>query len=162
MQWVGFAVTKDDVVLVQLSLHEDGGVTVENDVTWNLQNGERPPAYYVMFKRVADYVRDRKIDAVVLIGSSVSGHAAKLGLLTGAELRGVVAAAAASVLGRVEVHSKGTLSRASSRGRVDKYVSDESYWVGRIKSGNLRKGSREAAYAVLASAKVTDGDQEPR
>jgi hypothetical protein len=152
VKWIGLDVASKQVVVVQLFVPEEGPLVVEYDQTWPLQKGARPAAYRVMFDRLANHIRDRKIDAVAIIGSSGSKFAASLGLLESAELRGVVAAAAASVVGSVKLRAKLSLSRASSRGKVDLYTEDDTYWAAALK-GKLRKGSREAAYVVIAEAR---------
>ncbi len=78
-------------------------------------------------------------------------------LLRGAELRGVVVAAAASTTAKVIVSSKADASKNSSRGKVDKYVKDKSYWAEKT-TGKLRAGSKVAAYLVLAGSRgeITD------
>jgi hypothetical protein len=151
-KWVGFDVSPTQVVVVHLLVPTSGPLKVEADTTWPVQTGARPAAYKVLFDRVAGYLRDRRIDAVALIGSSVSGRAANDALLQGAELRGVVAAAAASVLKEVVVMKKGTMSKTSSRGKVDRYTSDDDYWNAKL-DGTLRKGSREAAYAIIVATR---------
>jgi len=151
-RWVGFDVSSKAVVVVQFGIPPTGPAVVEYDDTWNLQTGSRPVAYQVMYERVRHYLSDRAVDGVAIMGSSVSGHAASGGLLDGAELRGVVGAAAASATKNVISRSKGSLSRGSSRGKVDRYTKDEQYWTKAI-GGKLRKGSRGVAYLVLCEGR---------
>ena len=156
-QWVGFDVDKGGVTVLHLADTGSGPLTVELDETWPLQKGARSAAYHVMFQRVAGYIRDRSVDAVRVLGSAVSGHPAKLGQLQGAELRGVIMAAAASVVRDVDARSKGDLSNQSERGKVQLYTDDDEYWQAAV-AGTFRKGSREVAYLLLKEARPEDAE----
>lgn len=147
--WVGFEAKSSEVIVVHFKIGAGQPATVELDDTWPIQKGDRPQAYSVMHQRVADYLREHRIDGVVIMGSGVSGFKANKGLLQGAEVRGVVASASASTLQRVVVQSRASASKSSSRGKVDRYVSDETYWSKNIANGKLRVGSRSIAYLLL-------------
>lgn len=151
-RWVVFAASGTDVVIVDVSLPGSGPLTVNLDETWKLQ-GNDPAGYHVMYQRVSAYVRDNQIDKVVIKGSAVvPRQPAKLSLLTSAELRGVVAAAAASVLDqKVVFRTKANASRTGGERTVDEYVQDDSWWTSRL-TGAIRKGSREAAYLLMVEA----------
>lgn len=144
---VGEAVT---IVLAQVP-KDDGPVVILADSTWKLQAGERAPAYAVMHQRLVDYLHENKIDEVVVKASALpTGSGARLGLLTSAELRGVIIAAAASVCG-VRVIAKGIVSKTYGKRKVDEYIEDDGFWDKETTGGKLRKMSREAAMFVISS-----------
>jgi hypothetical protein len=148
LRCVGIVVAADHVTLVHCQC--DAKVVLENDVTWNLQDGARPKAYALMFDRLANYFQERKIDVVLVKASALGGKGVKLAHLEAAELRGVVQAAAAASSG-VEVRTprKANLSRTFGDRKVDEYLADDAYWLKAVEGG-LRKGSREAALLVLS------------
>jgi len=153
-RWVGFEVKSGTVIIVQFLVPIDGPIDVELDATWKLQTGPRHAAYHVMYERIRGHLHEREIDRVAVMGSAVSGFPAKQVDLDAAELRGVVIAASAAVVPRVVTPTKGSLSRKSSRGKVDYYTEDDAYWKAMIKGGTLRKGSREVAYVVASQARL--------
>lgn len=155
--WVGFDVSSNAVVVVEFHVPTSGAATVEYDDSWGLQTGRRPAAYQVMYDRVGTYLGGKTIDGVAIMGSAPSKFAATGGLLDGAELRGVVAAASAAVTKNVILRSKGSLSRSSNRGKVELYTKDDHYWTESV-NGKLRKGSREIAYLVLREARPSDAE----
>src|SRR5579863_6026948 len=95
----GIVVVGEVVTVVDAEIPDDPDalITILADDTWRLQSGQRPLAYRVLHQRCADYLRENGVDKVVIKASALPTGAAKLGLLTSAEVRGVVVAAAASV-----------------------------------------------------------------
>jgi hypothetical protein len=87
--------------------------------------------------------------STIIKGSAVSLGGTKLAHLEAAELRGVVAAALASVT-KVSYESKANISRNFGGRKVDEYLKDTSFWT-KEASGDLRVGSREAAMVILAA-----------
>lgn len=146
---VGEAVT---VVTAEIPDDPDEPVTVLADETWKLQKGAKAPAYAVLHQRCHDYLRENKVDSVVVKASALPQGAAKLGLLNSAEVRGVIVAAAASVCG-VDLLSKAVISRTYGERKVDEYIQDDEFWNENMQGGNLRKTSREAAMLIVASRK---------
>lgn len=158
-QWVGFDVSRSSVTVVHLQSAGDGPLRVELDRKWPLQSGKRADAYALMFKRVTGYLSEHHIDSVAVLASAVSGYPCKMGQLEGAELRGVVVAASATVTSHVVVRNKSDLSRNSDRGRVQHYVDDDTFWVNSL-DGKLLKGSKDIGYLLLKSAQG-DVDETP-
>lgn len=149
---VGFVVVGDVVTVVDAQIPDeaDQPVTILADDTWRLQEGPRPSAYAVLHQRCGDYLRENRIGSVVVKASALPTGAAKLGLLTSAEVRGVVVAAASSV-SDVKVISKALISRTYGERKVDEYVKDDAFWAENTAGGKLRKTSREAAMLVIAA-----------
>jgi hypothetical protein len=152
---VGFVVVGEVVTVVDAAIPGDPGepVTVLADHTWKLQKGDRAPAYAVLHQRCADYIRENKVESALVKASALPTGAARLGLLTSAEVRGVIIAAAASVCG-VKVISKALISRTYGDRKVDEYLGDDGFWDKHTKGGKLRKTSREAAMLIVSARKA--------
>lgn len=151
-RWLGICASKDSANVVDAEIPDDNGpIVVKADLTWPLQKGSRSTAYSVLHQLCADYVQENGIDAVFVKASAVTGQgAAKLGLLTGAEVRGVVMAAAGSLVPVTEI-SKGVISRTYGDRKVDEYVADDQFWNAHTTGRALRKLSREAAMLLIAA-----------
>jgi hypothetical protein len=149
---VGFVIVGEVVTVVDTEIPDaaDRPLTIVADDTWRLQRGERAPAYAVLHQRCADYLRGNGVGSVVVKASALPTGAARLGLLTSAEVRGVIIAAAASVCG-VKMISKAVISRTYGERKVDEYLQDDGFWDERTQGGKLRKTSREAAMLVIAA-----------
>jgi hypothetical protein len=144
---VGEAVTVIDTVIPNGS---DEPLTIVADATWRLQKGEKGPAYAVLHQRCSDYLRENGVGSVVVKASALPTGASRLGLLTSAEVRGVIIAAAASVC-EVKLISKAVISRTYGERKVDEYLQDNDFWDEQTQGGRLRKTSREAAMLVIAA-----------
>lgn len=151
-RWLGLSASKDGVTVVDAEVPDgDGPIVIVSDDTWKVQQGDRAAAYSVLHQICADYVRENDIAAVVVKASAVTGQgAAKLGLLSGAEVRGVVMAAAGSLCA-VKALSKAVISKTYGERKVDEYVADDAFWAEHTTGGNLRKLSREAAMLLIAA-----------
>lgn len=149
---VGLVVVGESVTVVDASIPDDPNepITILSDDTWTLQRGPRPAAYAVLHQRCADYLRENKVETAVVKGSALPTGAAKLGLLTSAEARGAILAAA-SLVCEVKVLSKAQISRTYGERKVDEYLKDDAFWDENTKGGKLRKTSREAAMLVVAA-----------
>jgi len=149
---LGLVVVGEVVTLVDAEIPDnaDDPITIIADASWKLQKGDRAPAYAVLHQRCHDYLRENGVASVVIKASALSQGGTKLGLLTSAELRGVVTAAAASVC-RVIVVSKAIISRTYGNRKVDEYLNDDGFWNEHTAGGKLRKTSREAAMLVVAT-----------
>jgi hypothetical protein len=151
-RWLGLSAFTDSVTVVDAEIPDDNGpIIVKSDDTWRVQKGDRAAAYSVLHQQCADYIRENGIDAVVVKASAVSGRgSATLGLLTGAEVRGVVMAAAGALC-PVKALSKAVISRTYGDRKVDEYVADDAFWTANTIGGALRKLSREAAMLLIAA-----------
>jgi hypothetical protein len=149
VRWLGVNASTDAVTVVDAEIPEDDGpIVIRSDDTWRLQKGDRAAAYSVLYQQCADYVRENKIDAVIIKASAVTGRgSATLALLTSAEVR-VMAAAAAQCA--VKALSKAVISRTYGNRKVNEYVADDQFWASRTTGGVLRKLSREAAMLLIA------------
>jgi hypothetical protein len=149
---VGFVIVGEVVTVVDAEIPDDADdpLSILADDTWRLQKGERAPAYAVLHQRCADYLRENGIGSVVVKASALPNGATRLGLLTSAEVRGVIIAAAASV-SEVKVVSKAVISRTYGERKVDEYLQDDDFWDEQTEGGKLRKTSREAAMLVIAA-----------
>lgn len=152
-RWLGLTNSKDAVVMVDAKIPDDGDepIVINSDDTWRIQMGDRPAAYRVLHQQCADYVREHRIDAVMIKASAVTGQgSAKLGTLLSAEVRGIVTAAAASQCS-VKLLSKAVISRTYGDRKVDEYIQDDKFWAMHTTGGNLRRLSREAAMLLIAA-----------
>ena len=128
----------------------DGPITIIGDLTWKVQKGARAAAYAVLHQQCMDYVRENKIEGVVVKASAVPQGGAKLGLLLSAEVRGVILAAAASVCENTKDLSAGLISRNYGDRKIAEYIADDAFWSEMTTGGDLRKSSREAAMMLVA------------
>jgi hypothetical protein len=147
---VGFHVAGEKVIAVDAEVSESGPIVLQADHTWNLQKGAREDAYHVLYQQVSNYLREHDIVRVVVKASAVNGRATmKLAHLEGAEVRGVIIAAARSIC-PVSVVSKARISKTFGDRTVDEYVQDGDFWKDNVVGVNLRVGSREATLLLIA------------
>lgn len=149
---VGFVVVGKAVTLVDAEIPDgaDDPLTIVADDTWRLQQGETAPAYAVLHQRCTNYLRENRVGSVVVKASALPTGAPRLGLLTSAEVRGVIIAAAASVC-EVKIVPKALISRTYGDRKVDEYLQDDDFWDEKTEGGKLRKTSREAAMLVVVA-----------
>ncbi|OLU26470.1 hypothetical protein BVH06_19215 [Pseudomonas sp. PA27(2017)] len=148
---VGLVIGSGDVTVVDASIPEDqdAPLTLIRDETWKLPTGDRAKAYETLFHRCKGFLEGNAVDQVVIKASALpQGSSARGGLLDGAELRGVIMCAAASVC-ETRVLKKDVISRTYGR-KVDDCVADDAFWEAQLEGAKLRKGSREAAMLVVA------------
>lgn len=148
---VGLVVSASDVTVVDTMIPADAAepVTLVMDDTWKLATGDRSQAYNILAQRCSAYLKDNNVSQVVIKSSAIpQGGGAKIALLEGAELRGVIMGAAASVCNTKSVN-KSAISRSYGR-KVDECIQDDSFWDEKVEGGKLRKGSREAAMLVVS------------
>ncbi|VVO01574.1 hypothetical protein [Pseudomonas fluorescens] len=147
---VGLVVGANEVTVVDTSIPDDpeAPITLIRDETWKLPTGDRSKAYDTVFHRCKDFLEGHKVDQVVIKGSALSQSGAGMGLLEGAELRGIIMCAAASSC-ETRVLKKDVISRTYGR-KVDDCVKDDAFWEEHLDGASLRKGSREAAMLVVA------------
>jgi hypothetical protein len=152
-RWLGLSASKDSVTIVDAEIPDKQGapIIIMHDSDWRVQQGGRAAAYSVLHQQCSDYVRENKIDAVFVKASAVTGlGSAKLGLLTGAEVRGVVMSAAAALC-PVKAMSKAVISKTYGDRKMDEYVADDAFWAAQTTGGKLRKLGREAAMLLVAA-----------
>ena len=147
----GDAVT---VVVAQLPLDPNHPISINDDQTWTLQSGGREVALHMLHQRCASFLTEQQIKSVVLKASAAPGSGAALSHIHGAEVRGVVMAAAASVAEEIRSLTKALISRKYGDRKVDDYLEDNSFWQSKTTGRALRKGSREAALYIIASRKL--------
>jgi len=150
-RWLGLVVSGGKIAAVEAEVPSEGPLVVQADLTWGLQKGDRPSAYCVMHRHIADYISENRIARVVVKASAIS-KSATLAHLEAAELRGVVLSAAASVAKTVAL-AKANVSRTFGERKADEYIADASFWGAEVTGANLRGGSREAAFMLLAARK---------
>jgi hypothetical protein len=151
-RWLGIVVVSEKVMAVDAEVPDVGPLVIQADHTWNLQDGERAEAYRIMHQHIADYVRESRIKKVVIKASALSMGSTKMVHLEAAELRGVVAGAAASSAPTVFI-AKAHMSRTFGKRKVDDYVKDNEFWNTEVSGKPVRIGSREAAMVLLAARK---------
>ena len=152
-RWLGLTASKDNVIVVDAEIPDDPNnpISIISDATWRIQTGDRAAAYGVLSHQCSDYIKDNEIDGVIVKASAVSGKGSTtLGVLYGAEVRGVIIAAASSIC-PVRTISKAVVSRTYGERKVDEYIADDEFWADQTIGGNLRKLSREAAILLIAA-----------
>jgi hypothetical protein len=155
-RWLGVTVSGSEVTAVDLEVPSSGPLVLQAEVPFRLdKNEDRATAYDLIHRRVSQYVRESKIARVVIKKSATTRQAATLALLESAELRGVVAAAAVAGGATVTFAAKAQLSKSFGERKVDEYLKDEKFWSAEI-TGPLKRGSREAAFVVVAEARPRD------
>ncbi len=149
---VGVVVGGSKVIMVDAEIGEDESLTVIADQSFPLPNGDRSVGYSTIYQRCSDYFSENDIDGVVVKASASTGRGGGVNHLRAAEIRGVVIAAAAAHR-PVTVLAKAQISRHFGERKADEYLVDDSFWDEVVPPESLRKGSREAALLILASAK---------
>jgi hypothetical protein len=149
-RWLGLVVASEGIDAVDLEVPASGPLVVQMQTRWKLQAGARPAAYAVMFRRIADHVRENSISQVVIKGSALS-NITKMVHLEAAELRGVAAAACAAH-STVTFGFRAQISKNFGSRDTDEYLKDSGFWQSEV-AGDLPVGRREAAFLVLAKTR---------
>jgi hypothetical protein len=99
-----------------------------------------------------NHLRGCKVDKVFIKSSAASRTGMGLAHLEGAEVRGVVAAAAAAVpsVTTVSMVPQAQISKHYGSRKVEEYVKDNKFWAEKTTGGNLRAGSRIGAMLLIA------------
>ncbi len=150
-EWVGVSNVSQKLIIVRLRF-AGNSIHVVDDVTWDLQGGERAEAYSVMHERILNYFKENDIQFIVIKSSEVNISGARKVHLEAAELRGVIMAASILLGVPTRVLSKAHVSRTFGERKTGEYVEDDHFWENQIQ-GTLRKGSRETALLILAARK---------
>lgn len=151
-RWLGAVISGSDVCWVIADVASPNMVVLASD-TWKLLAGERPTALNAMYERMQDQAREHKVEcAVVKSSAAPPSGGAKDSLLESAELRGVVIAALASVVGNVQLVRGATASKKFGKRTIGEYVKDKSFWDEHV-DGQLKQGPKEAAMMIFAAAK---------
>ena len=148
-KWAGLAAAGDKVTLIAAEIDEGEPVKVVDEHVFRLQKGDRPEAYAVIYQNLSDYIRERKIQKVIIKASASSRQMSKAHL-DSAELRGVAMAAAAGSA-TVQQVAKATISKHFGDRKFDEYLSDNDFWAEQITGNEIKIGSREAALLLVAS-----------
>jgi hypothetical protein len=140
------------VVDAEISDNDEDPIVILQDGNWRLQKGSKASAYAVLHQTCADYIREQKIDLVVVKASAAPQGAARLALLTSAEVRGVILAACAfNRTCEVKEITAGVISRTYGERKIAEYLKDDDFWAEKVEGGTLRKTSREAAMLLVAT-----------
>lgn len=151
---VGFTVMGHSVTVVHADVPSDINLPIEIvlDATWPVQDGPRPEALSVLYQRCASSLKEHGAEHVVIKASALpQTGGTRLAHLEGAECRGVVLAAAASIGKPVLILSKATISKTYGNRKVDEYLKDDHFWSNNTVGSKLRKNSREAAMLIIAA-----------
>jgi hypothetical protein len=148
----GIKVSGDTLQVVVLAQDAAGDFTLTDQSALKLPKGERPDACRTLHGQLADYLKQRKVDHVCIIGSAVMpGRSATLALLQSAEMRGVAMAAAASVAD-TKLATKSSISRSWGDRKFEEYIKDDKFWDV-LNVPDLKKGMREAALVIISQFK---------
>jgi hypothetical protein len=150
--WVGIVASGPGVIVVAADIpaEDDRPIVITYDQSWPTQRGSRPAAYAVLHQQCINLLQGRKIDRVFIRASATSRAGMGKAHLDGAEVRGVVAAAAASIC-PVELLPQAQISKTYGDRKVEEYVKDNEFWAEKTTGGRLRSGSRIAAMLLLAA-----------
>jgi len=150
---LGITATGKSVSSVLLEKIDDQNYVLLDSTSFDLQAGERAQAYQNLAQRFSDYVAGKKIDLICVKSSASSGKGgATDALLEGAEVRGVILAAAAATGASVLQAKKATISKSFGERKVEEYCGDSSFWS-KLGLSSLKKGMRETALFAIAQAK---------
>ena len=152
-RWLGISASTESVLVVDAEIPKNGSspIVIMSDDTWSVQKGHRAAAYAVLHQQCADYVHENNIERVIIKASAVAGKgSATLGLLHGAEVRGVLMAAASAHC-PVTALTKALISKTYGNRKVDEYVADDAFWASNTTGKSLRKMSREPAMLLIAA-----------
>jgi hypothetical protein len=151
-RWTGIIASGQSVTVVgaEIPSDPDDPMVITYDQTWNVQQGDRPAAYAVLHQQCVNHLKGCKIDQVFIRASATSRAGMGKAHLDGAEVRGVIAAAAASVC-PVTLLPQAQISKHYGSRKVDEYVKDDKFWAEKTTGGNLRVGSRVGAMLLIAA-----------
>jgi hypothetical protein len=152
--WAAFVASGKNVIVVgaEIPANPDDPVVITYDQTWAVQKGNRPAAYAMLHQQCVNHLRGCKIDKVLVKASAASPSGMGMAHLEGAEVRGVVASAAAAVssVSVVSMIPQAQISKHYGDRKVDEYVKDTKFWAEKTTGGNLRAGSRAGAMLIIA------------
>jgi hypothetical protein len=152
--WVGFVASGKSVIVVGAKIPDDERNPIEilYDQTWPIQEGvgARPSGYNVLYQQCLNHLNGCKADKAVIKASATSRSGMGKAHLDGAEVRGVITAAAAAIV-PVNVVAQAHISKTYGGRKVEEYVKDDQFWAQNTSGGKLRTGSRVAAMLLIAA-----------
>ena len=140
-----------EIKVVEAEIPDDANapIVIQSDQTWAIQPGDRPKAYEVMHRQLANYAKEHGISRAVLKASATGkGMTMKLAHLHAS--RGVAICALAPVT-VVKTITKSYVSRNFGERKADEYLKDNEFWTKEVTGATLRGGSRAAALVILAA-----------
>lgn len=151
-RWTGIVASGQSVILVggEIPTDTNDPIVITYDQTWPVQQGNRPAAYAVLYQQLTNHLRGCKVDRVFIKASATSRAGMSKAHLDGAEVRGVVAASAATVC-PVTFVPQAQISKNYGNRKVEDYVKDGKFWADKTTGGNLRTGSRVGAMLLIAA-----------
>lgn len=151
-RWTGIIASGQSVTVVNANIpaDPDDPIEITYDQTWTVQKGNRPAAYAVLHQQCVNHLRGCKIGQVFIKASATSRAGMSKAHLDGAEVRGVVAAAAAAEC-PVTFVAQAQISKHYGSTKVEEYVKDPKFWAEKTSGGNLRAGSRVGAMLLIAA-----------
>lgn len=152
--WTAFVVSGKTVTVVGADIPDDPDdpIVITYDQTWAVQRGNRPAAYAMLHQQCVNHLGGCKVTKVFIKASAASRSGMGMPHLEGAEVRGVVAAAAAAVpsVTAVNMVAQAQISKHYGSRKVEDYVKDNKFWAEKTTGGNLRAGSRVGAMLLIA------------
>ena len=156
-RWTGIVASGQSVIVVgaEVPANPDDPIIITYDQTWSVQKGNRPAAYAMLHQQCVNHLRGCKVDKVFIKASATSRAGMGQPHLDGAEVRGVVAAAAAAVpsVTGVTMVAQAQISKHYGSRKVEEYVKDSGFWEEKTTGGKLRAGSRVGAMLLIAERK---------
>lgn len=154
-RWAGLVASGQSVIVVGADIPSDptDPIVITYDQTWSVQKGNRSAAYALLHQQCLNHLRGCKIDKVFIKASAASRAGMGKAHLEGAEVRGVVAAAASAVpsVKLVEMVAQAQISKHYGSRKVEEYVKDGKFWAEKTTGGTLRTGSRIGAMIMIAA-----------
>src|SRR5690349_16209737 len=128
-RWSGIIATGQSVIVVDAEIPSgpDEPIIITYDQTWAIQKGNRPAAYAVVYQQCINHLRGCKIDQVFIKASAASQAGMGKAHLEGAEVRGVIASAAATLC-PVTLVPQAQISKHYGSRKVQEYVRDNKFW----------------------------------
>jgi hypothetical protein len=151
-RWAGIQASGKSVRIVAVDEDKNGELTYVGTETCPLQDGDHCAALEQVRTRVMNSLRTLSIQKVALLDTA-AGKTIGFAHLQGAELRGVVKAAASAAVGDVVLVKKGVASRTFGARKVDGYVADAAWFGEQIAGPELSKVDREVVFCILAARK---------
>lgn len=153
-RWAGLVAAGQSVIVVGAEIPDDPAdpIIITYDQTWSVQKGNRAAAYAIIHQQCLNHLSGCKVDKVFIKASATSRAGMGKAHLEGAEVRGVVAAAASAVpnVRSVEMVAQAQISKHYGNRKVEEYVKDGKFWAEKTTGGTLRAGSRVGAMILIA------------
>jgi hypothetical protein len=151
MKVVGIVPSPSSVIVTRLDSDQDGIVCAFHD-EWKMTASDRLSDYVTLRARLVEKLQQWQPDAVCI--TALEPFALKMGKAQAswfktAEIRGVVAEAARSVMQGTYLRPKVAVGKGMGGRRVDECIADDALWQGALNK-EIPKKYRESALLALS------------